>query len=141
MPDYGLYDNNEVINAVRRRKITNFYVEFLQQGGPKPHVIIRLKIRSVVVGGVTYLGCRLAMNSVGSTNGEFNITPIIYGDTSRAAHAAFEFRVKRTDWTVGHVLAALVPEGLGNLSEFSFADGFQVPGDRTEYIDGCRDFM
>lgn len=75
--------------------ITNLYVEFLQQGGLKPYVIFRLKIQQPVsVGPKTYWGCWLAMDTISGTDGEFQITPIMYNDISRSAHALFEFKVK-----------------------------------------------
>lgn len=140
MPEYTLEESTPLIIAIRRAKVTNFFVEFLQQGGPKPHVVIRLKTRPVKVRD-RYWGCRLAMDSVGSTDGEFHITPITFENASHAAHAAFEFRVKQGNLIVDQVLAAVAQEGYYDLSDFSFADGFRAPGGNTEYLDGCRDFM
>jgi hypothetical protein len=139
MPDYEASETNSVTVAVKAAIVKKLYVEFLQQGSPKPHVVFRLNIQPVRVSSTTWRGCRLAMNSVAGTDGVLHLTPLTYASSSNAAHAAFEFRLKQTNWTVNNVLGAILTPH--DLSSFSFADGFRVAGSVTEYLDGCRDFM
>lgn len=138
--DYEADDRDEVIDAVKASYVSRFYVEFLQQGGPKPHVVLRLNINPTVkIGRDTYKGCRLAMDLEGGLGGVFHISPLPYNDTSHAAHAAFEFELRALNWTVDNVFAAAMYPN--DLLGFSFTGGFRVPGEATEYVDGCRDFM
>jgi hypothetical protein len=62
-----------------------------------------------------------------------------YDNASHAAHAAFEFKLKVSNRTVDNVLASMTYPY--DLLDFSFVGGFRAPGDGTEYVDGCRDFL
>lgn len=137
--EYEIHERDEIIDAVRASRVRQIFVEFLQQGSPKPHVVLRFNIDPVNVGDQTYLGCRFAMNLEGGVEGVFCISPLRYDNTSHAAHTAFEFRLKISDWTVDNVLGAITY--LDDLLDFSFTAGFGVPGDGNDYVDGCRDFM
>jgi hypothetical protein len=72
-------------------------------------------------------------------DGVFHITPLSYDTASHAAHAAFEFQIKR-DLTVDNFISA-IRQPPYNLVDFTFTGGFRQPGSRIEYQDGCRDFM
>ena len=137
--DYEVDDKNEILDAVRASQVSQLFIEFLQQGGPKPHVVVRLKINHVQVGGRIWEGCRLAMDLAGGYDGVFHITPLPYSDASFAAHAAFEFKVN-VAWTVENLISTIRTAEF-DLIDFSFVGGFYRSGDRTEYTDGCRDFM
>jgi hypothetical protein len=54
--------------------------EFLQQGGPKPHVVLRLVLNPrAVADGREWLGCRLSMDSLYAL-GVFYITLLRYAE-------------------------------------------------------------
>ena len=138
--EFEVDEQSEIIDAVKASRVSQLFVEFLQHGGPKPHVVLRLNIDPVVqVGHQTYMGCRLTMDLEGGLQGTFHISPLPYDDASHAAHAAFEFKLKVSHWTVDNVLAGIVYPN--DLLDFSFTRNFRVSGDTTEYVDGCRDFM
>jgi hypothetical protein len=139
--DYELDDENEIFNAIKGSRVSQLFVEFLQQGGPKPHVVLRLNINPTIdLEGDTWMGCRLAMDLAGGYDGVFHITPLPYNSASHAAHAAFEFKVKVEDWTVQNIIST-IHQPTADLLDFSFAGGFMQPGSKIEYFDGCRDFM
>lgn len=72
--DFTLNDSGPVIDAVRGSEVSRLFVEFLQQGGPQPHVVFRLVLRSgTVADGREWLSCCLAMDSLGGLEGIFNI--------------------------------------------------------------------
>ena len=73
-------------------------------------------------------------------NGVFHITPLLYDSTSNAAHAAFEFKLKVSNWTVENIIST-IRQPMCDLVDFSFKGGFTLPGSRIEYLDGCCDFM
>lgn len=138
--DYEVVESDLVIEAVRGSCVSQLFVEFLQQGGPKPHVVLRLNIDpKVEAEGTFWMGCRLAMDLAGGYDGVFHITPLSYSDASHAAHAAFEFRLKAV-WTVDNVISAIHQPSC-DLVGFSFKGGFTQLGSTIEYVDGCRDFM
>jgi hypothetical protein len=136
--DYEL-DEHEIVKAVRASSVSQLFIEFLQQGGPKPHVVIRLNITPVEIDGVLWMGCRLAMDLSGGYDGVFHITPLPYDNTSRIAHAAFEFKLKLA-WTVENIISTIRQPEV-DILDFSFAGGFKQPGSQIEYVDGCRDIM
>ena len=137
--NFTLNDSGPVIDAVRGSKVSGLYVEFLQQGGPKPHVVFRLVLHpGAAVDGAQWLGCRLAMDSLAGIEGVFYVTPLRYANTSNAAHASFEFELKTDTWTVNNYISAISEP---DVTDFNFVDGFYQPPSRTEYLDGCRDFM
>ncbi|TAQ89904.1 hypothetical protein B7494_g1778 [Chlorociboria aeruginascens] len=106
--NFTLNDSGPVIDAIRGSKVSGLFVEFLQQGGPKPHVVFRLVLRpGAVVDGAEWLGCRLAMDSLAGIEGVFYITPLRYANTSNAAHASFEFELKTDTWTVNNYISAI----------------------------------
>jgi len=132
----------ELLDAVRISVVSRLFVEFLQQGGPKPHVVFRLLFahRTPLVGGSEWRGCRLPMDIYGGLEGIFHIKPLDYADTSTSAHAAFEFGLRRTDWTVGDFIGIL--KYRVNLTDFAFVGGFYMaPINNVDYVDGCRDFI
>ena len=140
---YELEDQNEIVMAVRGSRVTQLFVEFLQQGGPKPHVVLRLNIDPAIRPGpgrtAALMGCRLGMDLHSGYDGVFHITPLPYNTTSHAAHASFEFKVK-VDWTVDNFISVICQPHT-YLVDFSFVGGFMQPGSSIEYYDGCRDFM
>jgi len=137
--NYEVNDKNAILDAVRASRVSQLFIEFLQQGGPKPHVVMRLKINPIKANGFSWPACRLAMDLFGGYTGVFHITPLRYSNASNAAHAAFEFKVKGS-WTVENLIAT-INQPTFTLLEFTFTGGFKRPGDNTEYTDGCRDFM
>lgn len=137
--EYTVENQDEVVKAVRESLASGLVVKFLQQGGPKPHVVCRLDISPIKANGTTRFGCRLAMDLEGDYEGTFHITPLKYSGSSHAAHAAFEFALKSTDWTVNHIISTI--QDKPNLLGFSFQGGFKQRGSNIEYIDGCRDFI
>ena len=137
--NFTLNDSGLLIDAVKGSRVSGLFVEFLQQGGIKPHVVFRLVLRSeAVVDGRKWLSCRLAMDLIGDIEGAFYITPLRYANTSNAAHAAFEFGLKTDTWTVDNYISAITQPDLTN---FNFVGGFFQSPSKTEYLDGCRDFM
>ena len=73
--EYEADDRNEILDAVKASYVSRLFVEFLQQGGPKPHVVLRLNINPTVkVGRDRYKGCRLAMDLEGGLDGVFHVT-------------------------------------------------------------------
>lgn len=138
--DFEVNDNHAIVNSIKSSKVSQLFVEFLQQGGPKLHVVLRLNITPPVkTKGDTWTGCRLAMDLVGDYDRVFHITPLRYESTSHSADAAFEFKFT-TQWTVGQIID-VITQPQAYLLDFTFTGGFKQPGSNIEYFDGCRDFM
>jgi hypothetical protein len=70
---YTIDEHSEVIDAVRGSSVTRFFVEFLQPGSPKPHLVLRLVIPIFTVDSVQCMGCRLSMDMDSGFDGVFNL--------------------------------------------------------------------
>lgn len=138
--DFEVDDNNAIVTRIKNSQASQVFVEFLQQGGPKPHVVLRLNINQIFeLDGNRWVGCRLAMDMAGGDNGVFHIRPLPYDTASHAAHAAFEFQLKKP-YTVGGIIST-IQQPQTDLLNFYFTRGFMQPVSRIEYYDGCRDFI
>ncbi|KAF4459026.1 hypothetical protein FALBO_14226 [Fusarium albosuccineum] len=130
--------------------IHEVYVEFLQQGGRKPHVILRLVTHGHVPAvnrhgeEVALKACNLSMEYVGGEpDGQWEIRLTPYDDSSLSAGAGFRFPLRQS-LQVGGVIAILqgIYPGLplhhrSDLTHFNFVLADPV----TLSVDGCRDIV
>lgn len=136
------------LNEFLETWITQFYVEFLQQGGAKPHVVFHLNndrpIRARRANGTMaeIKGCLIGMEYTGpGVKGVFTIKLITYHNSSRAARAAFQFPLGNNRLRVMDLVANLrgqveyLPrEHQSDLTRFDF-----VTAPNSNALDGCRD--
>ncbi|KAF4447223.1 hypothetical protein F53441_9210 [Fusarium austroafricanum] len=140
-----------VLGHFMQLSIREVYVEFLQQGGQKPHVVIRLLTYHGVPcrdrhGDDVYLeGCLLSMDYHGGYDdlGEMTVKLTPYDTASESARAGFRFP-RLGDFTVDDMIFILqgyhhsLPyEHQTNLTAFNFVVADPVTG----AVDGCRDVV
>lgn len=135
------------LNTFVRTYAQHVTVEFLQQGGAKPHVVFHVNSdRPTAVDRTTvFKGCILGMDYTGpGYEGTFTIKLIPYSESSHSAHAAFQFPLN----TVGSTILdwinifrgryhGLPPQHAGDLTSYDFVQPHPTVAD----LDGCRDFM
>ena len=139
--------------GVFRRKLVQFSIEFLQQGGTKPHVVFQFIVdqphRHPVDDETEYIyyGCRIEQYYMGQgpdgNSGVFAIKLLRYFASSMSAHAAFQFPVRNRNIRLRDLIeilrgnhASVPPEHRLDLTSFDFV---QVQGSNS--MDGCRDWM
>lgn len=138
--DYIGNNQYPALQAVLQETVALLNLEFLQQGGPKPHAVFHLNLaREVHTSSGTFTSCRLAMDYTGpDLFGEFRMKLLTYFASSTAAHASFQFPVLRA-MTVDNyirIFAGLTTHTRGSLLDFDF-----VTANVNQDLDGCRDFM
>jgi hypothetical protein len=99
--EYGLDATGDMIDAVRASRVRQLFVEFIQLGGPKPHVVLRLTIDEVTKEDRTWKACRRSMDLIGGYNGDFVITALGFDSATN------EFSMKTTNWTVSTFIDAI----------------------------------
>jgi hypothetical protein len=135
---------NPELQDVMRATARHLTVEFLQQGGPKPHVIFKINFDSLIqIDRLSYSGCRLGMEYVGGNGGlggEFQIKLINYVDATIAAHAAFQFDISQAPQQplseYINLFRGRTGTTGGDLTRFNFVEATAAGA-----LDGCRDFM
>lgn len=125
----------DALGKALNQQVTQFLVEFLDQGGVKPHVTFKLSFAgSVSSGEKLYTGCRISMDYTGTgdraSDGEFRIKLLNYDGSSASSYASFQFGVK-----VSKRLRSWMDE-IRTLVEFDFGE-VNAHGNMA----GCRDFM
>ncbi|KAH8714434.1 hypothetical protein BGZ61DRAFT_516663 [Ilyonectria robusta] len=136
------------LDAFMNTLVAQFYVEFLQQGGGKPHVVFHINssqpIRTRTDDGdiVEVKGCLIGVDYTGpGLKGTFTVKLIDFQTSSTSARAAFQFPMRNTQLRVFDLIAILRGQGRGfpsehqsDLTRFDFVEA-NVRGE----LDGCRD--
>jgi hypothetical protein len=134
-----------VLQQVMQARAQHLTVEFLQNGGMKPHVILKINFAAPVQvdTGFRFTGCRLSMEYVGGNGGfggEFQIKLVAYNGATLTAHAAFQFDISQRPLQISDYIELFrgrAGNNRGDLTQFNFVR----PSTTSLDLDGCRDFM
>ncbi|KAM3517075.1 hypothetical protein NHJ13051_009319 [Beauveria bassiana] len=135
----GVYSRSRpvLLTECLNRTVNRFLIEFLDQGGVKPHVTFKLLFTTPYVDSKlaeTFHGCRLSMEYAGfgetQDGGELKIKALSYNGSSWLSYASFDFAVtaqrRLIDWI----------NDIRDLTEFDFAQTTEEGN-----MAGCRDFV
>ncbi|KAF8848918.1 hypothetical protein BDZ45DRAFT_753323 [Acephala macrosclerotiorum] len=134
-----------VLEQVMQARAQHLTVEFLQQGGVKPHVIFKLNFAAPVQVDrrLRFTGCRLSMEYLGDNGGlggEFQIKLVGYNDATLSAHAAFQFDISQRPLQISEYIELFrgrIGNNRGDLTRFNFVQATTM----SNALDGCRDFI
>ena len=105
---YEVNERDEIIKPVMEFHVSRLFVEFFQQGGPKPRVFLCLNINPrVKVDHKTYKRCRLLVDLEGVGRG---ISQGAFGLRRYVAYkvCSLEFKLKVSHWTIDNALASII---------------------------------